>query len=87
MNRQMEIPTIKPVAIDEYDDSDEEAKHPGAILGWVMGIYPAVLIVAILLVIIGIGIRNAYRFTFPSTHSVQVESTNPADSLKDEVKP
>ena len=87
MDGQMEIPTIKPVAIDEYDDSDEEAKHPGAVLGWVMGIYPAVLIVAILLVIIGIGIRNAHRFTFPHSQSAQVESVIPTDSHKGETKP
>ncbi len=76
--------TYKPVETGDYNESSEEAKHPGAVLGLIMGIYPAVLIAMILLLFSGIGIRNTFRYIFPNPHPVQRESATPAETLNSE---
>lgn len=70
----------------EYNESDEEAKHPGAFLGLIMGIYPAVLIVGILLLFSGIAIRSAFKSIFPNSVPHQTEIKTPADVVNNEPK-
>jgi hypothetical protein len=48
-------PTAKPPV---YSESQEEAKHPGAVLGLIMGIYPAIFIVGLLLAVGFLSLRN-----------------------------
>jgi hypothetical protein len=51
----------KSVQSADNNESDEEEKNPGATLGLIMGVYPAILIAGILLSIGIISIGNAFR--------------------------
>ena len=67
------------VQSEEYSESDEESKNPGAALGLIMGVYPAILIAGILLSISIIGIGSIFR-----SRTVQSEPEPPtATSLKE----
>lgn len=66
------MPSDPPVNPPAYSESEEEAKHPGAMLGLIMGIYPAIFIVGLLLAVGFLSLRNMA----PSPPSV----TKPADT-------
>jgi hypothetical protein len=74
----------KPIEFAEHNESSEEAKHPGALLGLIMGIYPAILIAGILLIFSCIGIGSAYRSVFPESRPAQSERANPAEIVSSE---
>lgn len=84
MDGENEMQTDKNGEVGDYSESDEEAKHPGAILGLIMGIYPAVLIAGILLLFSGIAIRNGYRYFFPDSHREQLGTSPPSNALRHE---
>lgn len=52
---------------DTYNESDEEAKHPGAMLGLIMGTYPLIMVAFIMVLI-------AYAFF---VHPIIISPTNP----------
>ena len=56
----------------DYNESKEEAKNPGALLGLIMGVYPVILIIGLLVAIAFVSLR-------PWTNSA-VPEERPSDS-------
>jgi flagellar basal body-associated protein FliL len=69
-----------------YDESEQEAKNPGAWLLLIMGAYPVMLIVGILIVICFFGVRSMVPSTTRESENVVEElgsPTAPAKSLSE----
>jgi hypothetical protein len=72
----------EPAETGDYNESVEEAKHPGAVLGLIMGIYPAVLILGVLLVLSIIGFRKNFERVSPDSQPIQKETAASSEALE-----
>ncbi len=66
-----------------YNESKEEAKNPGALLGLIMGAYPAVLVIGMLVAMAFFGLRGGKPVEVPkvepSVETIEVQATDPPD--------
>jgi hypothetical protein len=67
-----------------YDESREEAKHPGALLGLIMGIYPAILVIGLLLVVSIVGVRSMFPSTYPPPTMPENETVQQAVQFREQ---
>lgn len=63
-----------PVKLPAYSESKEEAKHPGAMLGLIMGMYPAIFIVGLLIAVGFMSIRNMSPAPPPVSKPTEIEA-------------
>ena len=76
---------IKPA---KYNESKEEAKHPVVLLALIMGVYPAVIIIGLLIAIGYFAIRSRTPIDVPATQSYRsdVNSESPTASPDKELE-
>ena len=70
----MRMPLEPPATLPPYSESQEEAKHPGAMLGLIMGMYPAIFIVGLLLAVGIMSIRNMSPSPPPLPEPAEVDT-------------
>lgn len=58
-----------------YNESVEEAKNPGAALGLIMGIYPAILVGVLLIGLAALGVRSTFPTSFPKPRPTDSETS------------
>jgi hypothetical protein len=69
------MPPETPVKSPAYSEPKEEAKHPGAVLGLIMGVYPAIFIVGLLLAIGFLSLRSMAPSNPPVSKPTETDPT------------
>ena len=64
----------KPLPKGGYNESKEEAKHPFLLLALVSGVYPAVIIIGLLIAIAYFAIPRGEPKVVPATQTIQTDS-------------
>lgn len=63
----------KQLAKSSYDESKEEAKHPFLLLALVSGVYPAVIIIGLLIAIAYFAIPRGASKVVPATQTIETD--------------